>query len=83
MDLFEHIKEYTMRDHAATTKELSAQRDRRREDAIDYAMNVTEKKYHLLISQEDQYAMHKAIESLPVSVLLYFANRQTDHDLSR
>lgn len=71
-----------MTDHQAISESI-AKRSQRRSTAIDDAMTAAERAYHRLTAEEDPYAMHKAIESLPVPVLLYFANRQTDHELSR
>jgi len=71
-----------MTDHQAIAANI-ANRSQRRAAAIDEAMTASERMYHTLTSQDDPYAMHKAIESLPISVLLHFANRQTDHELIR
>ena len=51
------------------------------ERAIDEAMWKATTLFHKLTDQEDPYAMHKAVESLPTAVLVYVLAGKTTRDL--
>ena len=66
----------TNRDKASR---LHAQRERETERAIDDAMWQAEKQYMNI--EDDPYAFHKAVESLPVAVLVHLLAMKTAHEL--
>lgn len=45
-------------------------KDKKREEDIDYAMQVASKTFKQLTERGDPYAMHKTVESLPVEILV-------------
>ena len=56
---------------------LSRTEAQRTEQAIDEAMRHARLQFTHLESQEDPYAMHKAVESLPVEVLVEILRAKT------
>lgn len=58
-----------------------AERNRRQKSAIDTAMNRAAIVYDNAMGADDPYAMHKAVESIPLAVLVNVIHRKTQSEL--
>ncbi len=79
----ERNEQEPVRTNAARAAEICMKKARRKSDRIDECLYKARRLLAELEQQDDPYAMHKAIESLPMEVLISFAAKSAEHFLSR